>query len=116
MNFSSVPVEHRIALYDHFKNRRRASQEEAYSVLGGKCSVCGSTDDLRHRFVDANNPLKSLYRTNPPTLYRRICFEPHLRAELHLLCRVCRLARANARVAMPSPVPDNMDVKGRGNF
>jgi hypothetical protein len=86
-----IPANYRIALYDHSKKRRLAYKQEAYEILGNRCQLCGSSQSLSHRFNDINNPLKERYRTNPATLFRRICLEPTLRGELHLLCRGCRL-------------------------
>jgi hypothetical protein len=86
--FSAV---HRIALYDYVRNRRHELQKDAYRLLGGKCAICGSSEQLRLRFIQSNNPLAKKYHHSPATLHRRICREPELRRELHLLCRVCRL-------------------------
>ena len=92
MNTSPIPIGPRIVLYDHYKDRRRAYQEAAFNLLGGKCQLCASTENLRHRFIDRAHPLATRYRTNPATLFRRISLEPSLREALHLLCRECRLS------------------------
>jgi hypothetical protein len=92
MAVSHIPAEHLVALYDHNKNRRIEYQQEAYRILGGKCSLCGSSNILRHRFIDPLHPLANRYRTNPVTLFRRICMDLDLRNDLRLICRECRLA------------------------
>jgi hypothetical protein len=85
-------VEDRMALYNYFKTRRLAYRAEALRALGSQCSLCGGLDDLRVRFKDRANELRDKYRSNPVTLYRRLCNEPELREQLMLLCRSCRLS------------------------
>ena len=105
MKHPSLPIEHRIALYDHYKHRRAAYQKQAFNLLGSKCA-CGSTDNLRLRFIDPNHPMGRRYRTNPSTLYRKIFLEPELRAEVRLLCRECRLStRAIPQLTNPGQLP-----------
>lgn len=96
MKVSRIPAEHLVALYDHYKDRRAAYRKEAYQILGDKCSLCGSTESLRHRFNNPCDPRASQYRTNPVTLFRRICLELKLRKELYLICRECRIAHGGA--------------------
>src|SRR5580658_7365249 len=103
MKVPSIPIGPRIALYDHHKNLRIACQEAAYQLLESKCHTCGSTDCLRHRFINPNHPLVNRYRTNPTTLFRRIFREPGLRAELRLLCRECRLSTRVPNSSTPNP-------------
>ena len=93
MNFSFVPINSKIALYDHYRAHRMAYRDQAYELLGGRCGICGSTNNLRHRFRDPSHPLKNSYRTNPVTLFRRLCLEPELRSVVRLLCRACRLTK-----------------------
>ena len=87
----TLPARHRVAVYDYVKGRRLFHQEQAYKLLGEQCSACGSSDGLRLRFLDPNNPLRAKYAHSPSTLYRRLCNEPSLRQEVRLLCRLCRL-------------------------
>lgn len=91
MTDSTIPAEHLLALYDYNKSRRDAYKEKAYTILGSKCSLCGSADTLRHRFIDPCHPLAGRYQTNPVTLFRRICHEPELQNDLYLICRECRI-------------------------
>jgi hypothetical protein len=88
---SIIPVEQRIALYNNIKEAKTALKESTFALLGGRCSNCGATDNLRLRFQNHENPLAKRYVTNPMVLHRRLCREPALREEVHLLCRACRL-------------------------
>jgi hypothetical protein len=117
MNMSTRSVEDRIALYDHYRDRKRALQEEVFTLLGGKCIRCGSIGNLRVRFVDPAHPLIDRYRTNPGTLYRRISIEPDLRSEVHLLCRNCRLNQhSTAPGHAPLDRPTTEDVINDQSF
>jgi hypothetical protein len=89
---TSVPAVHRIALYDHVRNRRVHYQQQAFKLLGGKCANCECAEGLRLRFLHHGNSLAKKYQHSPSTLHRRICREPELRKEINLLCRACRLA------------------------
>ena len=91
MTIQTIPARYRVAMCDYMKSRRYFHQEKAYSVLGGRCALCGDYEGLRLRFLDTNNPLKAKYAHSPATLHRRLCHEPNLRPELRLLCRLCRL-------------------------
>jgi hypothetical protein len=121
MTVSRIPAEHLRALYDYNKARREAYKEQAYMILGAKCSLCGSTDTLRHRFVDEFDPRANQYRTNPITLFRRICIEPELRNDLYLICRECRIALSAATTRKNcNPTPgykplDKPSTKGEFN-
>jgi hypothetical protein len=95
MRTSPISTTRRMALYDYYRDRRNAYQKKAYQVLGGKCVLCGSTDGLRHRFIDLASPLSTRYTTNPITLYRRICNEPTVRSAVCLVCRGCRVAHCS---------------------
>jgi hypothetical protein len=92
MKFNPMATTRRMALYDYYRSRREAYQKKAYRELGGQCVLCGSTDGLRHRFIDPNHGLSCRYKTNPITLYRRICNEPTVRSAVCLVCRECRVA------------------------
>jgi hypothetical protein len=88
-----IPAVHRIALYDHVRNLRLQLQNEAFAVLGNKCAICGSLENLRLTFIQFDNPLARKYQHSPSTLHRRICREPEIREAVRLLCRPCRLDR-----------------------
>ena len=92
MRTSPISTTRRMALYDYYRSRREAYQKKAYKELGDQCVLCGSTDGLRHRFIDSNHPLTSRYQTNPVTLYRKICNEQEVRSAVCLVCRECRIA------------------------
>lgn len=99
MRTSPISTTRRMALYDYYRTRREAYQKKAYQVLGGKCVLCGSTAGLRHRVIDPNSQLSSSYKTNPVTLYRKICTEPPVRTAVCLVCRECRVAHRS--IAQP---------------
>jgi len=110
MKSNAITTTRRMALYDYYRDRRNAYQKKAYQVLGGKCALCGSTDGLRHRFLDSDSQLSSRYKTNPITLYRKICYEPSVRTAVCLVCRECRVAHRSIappieNTAIPGPKP-----------
>lgn len=111
----SIPItaERRITRLDQYKKRRTAYRLQAYELLGGRCSLCGSTENLRHRFFDPTHPLANRYRTNPGTLYRRILREPTLKSDLYLLCRECRIAHRSptpAQATSGTPGPKTLPI------
>lgn len=79
--------------YLYLRKRRLALQDRAYKALGNICSLCGSSDGLRIRFNDFNNPLRDRYKTNPNVLHRRLTFDPQLRNAVSLFCANCRIKR-----------------------
>ena len=87
-----LPLAGRMALYDYRKKREAEYKAKAFEALGGKRAACGAVETLRVRFVNSDHPLSAYYRTNPATLYRRICLEDDVRQAVHLLCRSCRLS------------------------
>lgn len=107
MRTSPLSTTRRMALYDYYRNRREAYQKKTYQLLGGQCSICGSTVGLRHRFTDPTHPLANLYTTNPGTLYRRICNEPSVRTAVCLVCRKCRIAHSSI-----APSIENITIPG----
>ena len=99
MRTSPISTTRRMALYDYYRDRRNAYQKRAYQELGGRCVLCGSSAGLRHRSIDPNHGLSNRYKTNPITLYRKICNESSVRTAVCLLCRECRVAHRS--IAQP---------------
>jgi hypothetical protein len=114
MTIQSLPARHRVAVYDYVKSRRLHHQEHAYELLGERCAICGSKDELRLRFLDSNHPLKMKYAHSPATLYRRLCYEPNLRQEVRLLCRLCRLEGKQPTIGHQAikPLDDSQPYEG----
>ena len=119
MRTSPLSTTRRMVLYDYYRDRRNAYQKKAYQQLGGHCVLCDSTAGLRHRFIDPNHALAIRYKTNPITLYRKICNEPSVRIAVCLVCRECRVAHRS--IAQPientttpgyKPLPTTHPVEG----
>lgn len=98
MSIMSLTPKQRLSYYKYLRQRRFQFETRAKELLGGICTICGAIDALRIQFRNVDNPLRSKYRTNPVTLYRRLCLEPTLRNELALFCNLCRLERKDALV------------------
>jgi hypothetical protein len=85
----------RRAFYTYVKERKRLYRDRLYEALESKCAHCGVPDspdsELRIRFIDPSDPLKSQYRTNYGTLHRRLFLDVTLRKRVLLLCNICKL-------------------------